>query len=443
MRKLQIIKNTVGVLLLSSFLSVSQMSFAVSLTEVATETLKTNPEVHVATNAHYAVEHTIDQARSGYFPKIDLSAGIGREWSNNNSTQPGSKNLMRHGLGVVIKQMIYDGSLTKSRVEQAKSLTEASAYQAVNTSEQVVFNAASAFINILRYEKLLLITQDNLDSHQSIFKQVKSRSAKGIDHTANIEQALARVARSHADLLATEGNFADAKTTYQRVTGNLPEGLEEPDEKCCDGLPSTLNGALEIALEKHPLLRSTVANYAASLSQIQTAQASMRPRVHLEIESGINRNIDGATGADEDVLAMIRLKHNLYNGGADKLKISETKYLSVEQKETAMRINKDVEEEVRLAWNGLDTAARNLPHLKTHADASKKSHAAYLQQFKIGKRSLLDLLDIENEMFIAQLDYISGQSIERIACYRLLASMGVLLETLGIESVESAVVAEK
>lgn len=435
------LKNNTRIVLFGILLA-SQPTFAVSLIDSVTQTLKTNPEVQEVISSRFAADHTIDQAKSGYFPKVDLTAGIGREWSNNISTQPGSEDYTRRELGIVIKQMIYDGYSTKSKVERSQSLVEASAYQVASTSEQIAFGVVSAFLNVLRYEELLTITQNNLDSHRSIFKQIQSRSAKGVDNEVNSEQAKGRLALSHANLLATQGNAIDTRTTYQRVTGYLAEGLDKPGNKCCVGLPNTLHKALEMALKNHPSLRSSVANYEASMSSIQTAEALMRPQVYLEISSGMNRDVDGVKSENEDVLAMIRLRHNVYNGGADEARISEEEHLSDGQKEVVIRTKQGVEEEVRLAWNELNTAALNLPHLKAHAEASKKSHAAYLQQFKIGRRTLLDLLDTENEKFVAQSDYINGQYKERIACYRLLASMGVLVDTLGLSADESTKVAE-
>lgn len=443
MSKKRIKGNSSEAFLLGALLLISQSSFAVALSDVVAEALKTNPEVQEDVSARYAADHTIDQARSGYFPKIDINAGIGREWSNNSTTQPGSETYTRRELGLVIKQMIYDGYSTKSEVDQAESLVEASAYQVAGTSERIALSAASAFLNALRFDDLVVITQENLDSHNLIYKQIQSRTQKGVGSQANLDQVKGRVARSHANLIATQGNSIDAKTTYQRVTGNLPDDLESPDNKCCEGLPDTLNAALEVALKRHPLLRSSISHYEASMSQVQTAEALMRPRVHLEIEASMNRDIDGVKSKNEDALVMLRLRHNFYNGGADEAQITGNEHLSSAQKEAVMQTKRAVEEEVSLAWSELETIVANLPHLKTYAEASKKSHKAYLKQFKLGRSSLLDLLDTENEKFTAQSSYINGLYQARIACYRLLASMGILVESLGVDADKSALVASK
>jgi adhesin transport system outer membrane protein len=137
---------------------------------------------------------------------------------------------------------------------------------------------------------------------------------------------------------------------------------------------------------------------------------------------------------------MFRLRHNLANGGYDSARIAETEHLTEQQKQLVLKTQREVEADVRLAWNALKRANSRLPHLKTHAESAAKTHEAYQQQFNLGQRTLLDLLDQENERFTAKTDYIHGFYDEKIACYRVLASMGVLVETMGLTPVDDSVV---
>lgn len=420
----------------------SQTTHALTLNETVAETLQTNPELMADVSRRLSTDHTVDQARAAYFPKIDISLGIGREWSNNPSTQPGGVNLKRREEGIALTQMIYDGFATKSEVDKTESLVEAAAYQVASSSERLGFEAANAFLEVLRYEDLLVITQENLASHQEVYQQIQSRSSSGVDRGADLEQAQGRVALAEANLMANKGNFADAKTNFQRVVGSLPgEDLEKPDERCCDGLPRTLNEAIEVAFEGHPAIRSSNAKYEASLAETEVANALFSPRVDLEVEANTNREVEGISGKNQDVLAMIRLRYNLYNGGADQARINETEYLTAQQKEMILDMARNVQEGVRLSWNELYTAIGNLPHLKLHAESATKAHSAYQQQFNLGRRTLLDLLDMENEKFTSKANYINGYYQERIACYRLLTNMGILVETLNLPLNEASAVA--
>ncbi|MEH6503573.1 MAG: TolC family outer membrane protein [Cycloclasticus sp.] len=442
MIKKSIIKVYLERICIGVLVCLSQTTHALTLNETVAQTLQTNPELMADISRRLSTDHTVGQARAAYFPKVDVSLGIGREWSRNPSTPPEGVSLNRREQGIALRQMIYDGFATKNEVEKAQLLVEAAAYQVASSSERLGFEAANAFLEVLRYEDLLVITQENLTSHQAIYQQIESRSSSGVDRGADLEQARGRVALSEANLMATKGNFADAKTSFQRVTGSLPEGeLEKLGERCCDGLPLTLNEGIETAFEGHPTIRSSNARYEASLAETQVANALFSPRLDLEVGSNMNHEVEGISGKNQDVLAMIKLRYNLYNGGADQARINETEYLTAQQKEIVLDMARNIQEEVRLSWNELYTAIENLPHLKLHAESAANSHSAYQQQFDLGKRTLLDLLDMENEKFTSKANYINGYYQERISYYRLLASMGILVKTLNLPLNEASVVA--
>jgi adhesin transport system outer membrane protein len=141
---------------------------------------------------------------------------------------------------------------------------------------------------------------------------------------------------------------------------------------------------------------------------------------------------------NNDAYAMLRLKYNLYNGGTDKARVAERRIQEMEASEIMNRTRRQVEESTRLSWNSLLTSSDRLPKLKAHADATEQTRDAYAKQFNIGQRTLLDLLDSENELYTARSNYIDGQYVELFARYRLLADMGKLVEALGVAPREEA-----
>jgi adhesin transport system outer membrane protein len=158
----------------------------------------------------------------------------------------------------------------------------------------------------------------------------------------------------------------------------------------------------------------------------------MKPRFDLQLGTDWNNHLDGVQYHDNDAYAMVRMQYNLYHGGADQARISETKLQTLEATGVFNRTKRQVEESTRLSWNALQTAIDRLPKLKEHADASERTRDAYAKQFSIGQRTLLDLLDSENELYTARNDYVDAQYVERFAGYRLMADMGRLLDTLGV-----------
>ena len=165
----------------------------------------------------------------------------------------------------------------------------------------------------------------------------------------------------------------------------------------------------------------------------------MQPSVNLELSTSADNDLDGVNGHDNDAQAMFRMRYNLLNGGADKARINETAFLSENVKQTAEITKREIENDVRLAWNSLITITSRLQYLEDRVASTKKTREAYQQQFTLGLRTLLDLLDTENEFLTAQIDYTNAKYDRIYACYWLTETMGKLLETLKLEAPEEAI----
>jgi len=438
-----ITKNITKKALIFSSLLACQPVNAQTLEQAMEQAIQTNPEVLTVAYGRLASDHVIDQAKSGYFPKVDLTAGYGIEWSENSSTQPGGNKLTRRELGLALVQMIYDGGAIKSSVLRSEHLANAAAFGVAGISEQIGLLAAKSYLDVLRFKALLELTDANVQSHQKVFDRIALRAKSQTSPKADIEQARARLALANANVQAAMGNYLDSKTAFLKVVGEMPEGLELPSsDKCCGVVPQTLKEALSIAFEKHPELKAMAENYEAALAQEKVADANMSAKVNLELGASYNRNIDGVKDDNEGQSAMIRMDYNVYNGGADVARLKETVHLTKKEKDFAFNSKLQIEESVRLAFDAFETITVQMPHLERHAIAATKSHKAYESQFFVGRRSLLDLLDAENEILTSHRSLINGQFDEQFACYRLLASMGVLVDTMGVKVREESKLTE-
>jgi len=425
--------------LMGATLLMAQSASAQSLTEAVDKTIKSNPNVLADANFRRSVDKTIDQARAGYYPQVDLNLGIGKERAENNSTAPGHRTLTRGEAGLSASQMLYDGFATKSAVEQTQSQAESAGYSVFDTAETTSLRAVQVYLDVLRRQELLKLTEANLESHERIYSQIEQRFESGVGNSANLEQTKGRLALSEANLTSNRGNLDDALSSYNRVVGNMPESPADPGLDCCDKAPATLEEALAIAYHEHPALRSAMAQHEAALAQEQGAEAPFHPRVDLELSTRADNNLDGDKGHEKEILAMVRLRYNLLNGGADKARLEETGFLSQQAREEANIAMRDIERDVRLSWNSLDNLSHQLPVLKQRMESALKTRDAYQEQFNLGQRTLLDLLDTENEVLTASAEYTNAYYDHLYACYWLAETMGKLLEHLELEAPEEAI----
>lgn len=437
LHKFKLVTLTASVL--SASLLMSQSASAQSLTEAVDKTIQSNPNVLAESYYRRSVDKTIDQARAGYYPQVDLNLGIGRERAENNSTAPGHRHLTRGEAGLSASQMLYDGFATKSAIEQSQSMAESAGYSVFDTAETTSLRAVQVYLDVLRRQDLLKLTEDNLESHERIFSQIEQRSESGVGNSADLEQTRGRLALSEANLTSNQGNLEDALSSYNRVVGNMPESPADPGLDCCNKAPATLEDAMTIAYNQHPALRSAMAQHEAALAQEQGAEAPFHPQVNFELSTRADNDLDGQKGHEKEVLAMLRLRYNLLNGGADKARLEETAFLSQQAREEANIAVRDIERDVRLAWNSLDNLSHQLPVLKQRMESAQQTREAYQQQFNLGQRTLLDLLDTENEVLTASSEYTNAYYDHLYACYWLAETMGKLLEHLELEAPEEAI----
>lgn len=426
-------------LVIPLYLSVGIAS-AATLQEAVDATVKTNPDVLAAVHERQAVSKEVDQARAGYFPTLDLQVGTGWEMTDNPSTRASGKgevHLNRDEARLDARQMLFDGMETKNEVERQEARTNSRAFSVFSSAENTGLDAVDAYLNVLRRQNLVELAQTNLEAHQRTHDQIMLRSERGVGRGADMDQSLGRLALAEANLMSEQSNLRDAETSYIRVVGMEPESLSQPDSPI-SLIPQTRDEAIATAVDNHPTLRLASFDVDSAKAQHATAKAPFYPDLHLEVGTRADHDIDGQEGKDKDLYAMLRLRYNLVNGGRDTARREETAFLINQAAEIRNNTHRQVEESVRLSWNAWETVKRQMSFRRQHVESSEKSRDAYQQQFSLGQRTLLDLLDSENEVFRARTALVNTQYDEMFAMYRIMNSMGMLLQGLNVELPQAA-----
>ena len=416
---------------------------AETLKEVITFAIETNPQVVSSAKRRDAADFAIDAARGGYFPRADFIWGKGRERSQNPTTiavRPDDSwvSLNRKQEGLIINQMLFDGFGVKGEVDRRRAISESTAHRVYGTAEEIALQAIEAYLDVLKNRELVSFAKENLAAHQKTYDQVKLRADKGVGRRADLDQIDARLALAISNLAAAESNLRDSEIAYLKVVGKPPVNLTTPAVP--QNIPRSVDEAVRIGQENHPVLKSALADVDAAQAQREVARSFLAPRVELEASYSNNRNIDGLEGPNRDRMLMLWLKWNAFRGGFDYYRLQETGVQINEATEIARNTNRQVEAAVRLAYNAFATARDRLPSLERYVRSSDTTRGAYASQFDIGQRTLLDLLDSENEYFSARSTYTNGKFIEMVARYRILNAMGLLLSTLDVAPPEQAMV---
>ncbi len=415
----------------------SAPGFAQTLPDVIRKTLSTNPDVLIEVQRRLAADEARARAKAGWFPVIDLRTGIGKEERLNPATEAaygGKTRGDRRDLSLNLNQMLFDGMATSSEVQRSDFKVQSSADRVAATSEQIALRAIESYLEILRQQEILALTQENLLYHERTLDQIQQRVTGGFSRPADLDQIRARLALAKANLTTAEANREVAQINYKLVVGELPGRLERPKPPDLKWLPANVDEAVRIALDANRLLHSARADVNAAGAQLSVTRAALAPRIELEVgttRTQYKTSVDDPK--DETNYAMLRLRYNLFAGGADRARISEARHLENESREVLSRAERQLEQTVQLSWNAYRSARDRIPNLRQHSESSRLTRDAYAKQFILGQRSLLDMLDSENEFFTAQANYLNGQFVELFARYRLLADTGYLLVAFDID----------
>ena len=409
---------------------------AATLQEAVQEALNANPEVVASIYHQKAKQEELQQAKSGNFPTVDLSVGVGKESSENSFTKSVGEEdyltLTRSEAAIVVRQNLFSGFSTTNVVKSARAQVDSAGHAVSSTAQYTALNAINAYLSVLKNTQLLELSKQNLEAHEKIFSQIKSRSEKGVGRGADLDQTIGRLALANANVIADASKLQDARVNYQRVVGTLPDNKLSLPAAVDSGLPKSIDEAESEAKKNHPVLKSAESDIQSILAEQRGTRSSFYPSVDLVLSGGWNENIDGVEEENNDYSAMLQLRYNLFNGGRDSAKKKQAGHVLNQSKEIRSQMHREVLENLNVAWNTYKAIDRQLVYLKQHQDASVKTREAYRKQFSIGQRTLLDLLDTENEIFSANRALAEANYDSMLSQYRVFSGMGKLVEEIGV-----------
>ncbi|MEF9901240.1 MAG: TolC family outer membrane protein [Pseudomonas sp.] len=412
---------------------------AQTLPEAMQRALEVHPEIQAGVNSRIAADYQLRAAKGGYLPKVDVLAGYGREGTDSPSTGNRWETLNRGESSVRLRQMVFDGFATSSEVGRQQATVNSRAYSLLGSSERTALTVAQVYLDVLTRREMVRLAEDNLRSHERIYDQIKLRTTRGVGRLADLDQAEARLAQAKNNLITEQTNLADAKTNYLSVVGEMPDELSAP-APFIDLLPANLDEARHQMVESSPILRSAESDIAAAEKQYEAAKSTFYPRFDAELGRTADNDIDGANGHNNEWQAMLRMSFNLYSGGSNKADLESKSYLTNQALDIRNNALRQLNEELGLSWNAMDNANAQLPIAQQYVDYSNNVRSAYQKQFSLGERTLLDLLDSENELFTAQRRLTEVKYIQVFTQYRIKATIGQLLKSQGVVAPMATVV---
>ena len=414
------------------------------LKEAITQGVMISPRVNAGWYNFTASGFAEQGARGRYYPSVDLNARAGREERD----VPGDRPINDgddYGFDTTefsITQLLFDGFATRDEVARLGYEKLSRYYDFKRASEEVALEVAVAYLDTVKYQRLVVFARNNLQVHRAIHAQIAERAGGGVSQGVDLDQAVARVGLAETNLVVEAANLNDVQIRFQRLVGAYPAANLAVPTVPEDEIPELRGAALEIAYQRSYVINSAIENLRAAQEALNLTNAPMMPRVDLRYRNEVSHNV-GGVGLDFDkgrfdteAIELV-LSYNLFRGGADSARKREYYSLynaAIEERKQACL---NVRQEISNDFNQLAALREQVVLTEVSRKAQDSTRKAYRDQFDRGQRSLLDLLDSQNEYFDAERSNISAIVDQVAAQASTLGSMGLLLSSLGVDGLNA------
>ncbi|HET7604473.1 MAG TPA: TolC family protein [Sphingomicrobium sp.] len=415
-------------------------AWAVDLREAVQSALATNPQIRQAVSNRAATQQELEQGKGLYYPRVSVegSAGV-RNLRNPTRRRIGiaDKTLWPIEGDLIVDQLLFDSGGRAAEVRRQAARSDAAAARVQERSEFVALNVSRTYIDYLLQQRLVAIAQDNVTFHERLAGDLREGVAKGSISIADQQQAEERLQAARARVTEAREDLDTAAITFQTLTGVPIDTVSmPPDLTQC--MPATLQEAEAAARVTNPRVREAMADLATSREEIRAARAELGPKFSLEGRARAGHDIDGFEGRTTDLQALGVLRWTLYNGGTKEANVREQQERTNEVHARLFQRTREAEEDVRSAWSRLQNQTALASELEAQGRISDDLLLSYREQFNIGRRSLLDVLDAQNSRYNVQQQAETARLAKLYAQYRVLAAENRLIECLGVQAPAAA-----
>ena len=425
------IKNF-GLVLLST--AICHSVNAIEISDLVADTISAHPEVKEKVHVYRQVIRDQEIAESGWRPSIDLEASSGLYDTESPSTGNKSVDYDSTRLELSVTQNLFSGYDTTHQIKQTKARARAALLDLHDTASNIALDAIQAYIDVVKQQRLLELAQQNVNSHEEILSQIRERNNSGVGRRSQLQQTEGRVARAHASLVAQQNNIQDSLTLLHQVLGRYidQDSLVEPS---LPDLPlDSLDTLIDQAIVGHPAMLVAQNNVKAAQSDHSRSLSRRYPNLDLRLAYEIGEDIGGISGDTDEVSLTLNLSYNFYRGGADTADQQKKISATYAQKEFAARVRRQIINTLRLAWMADDSLNRQITFLNAHVTKAAETKDSYREEFFIGQRDLIDLLDAANELNSARNQQVEAYYDAIAARYRVYEALGQTFEALNLET---------
>ncbi|MXP41608.1 agglutination protein [Altererythrobacter soli] len=407
---------------------------AISLQDAISVAMQTNPQIIQAQMNKEAIEFERKQAQGLFLPRVDLEASAGvRRLENRTRRTLGIADDELYPLeaGLTGEWTVLDFGRRRGELLRQAARVDGASLRVVERSEFVALQVARQYFDVLLQQRIAAASEDNAAFHQALVNDLGQGVDQGSISIADRQQAEERLQSALVRREEARQGLNEATIALRRLTG-LEIGQVTLPPNLASALSPSLADAVGQARNQHPLVREAMADVDAANALAKSAEGDLYPTVGVEVRGRVGEDIDGFQGATNDVQARAVLRWNIWDGGINRAKLQETVRRASETRYRLHDLQRQAEEDVRMAWSTMQTQANIVEVLNRQSQVSDDLLLSYRSQFNVGRRSLLDVLDAQNTRYNTQVRLETARFSQLFAQYQALAAANDLLEALNI-----------
>ncbi|WP_353859323.1 TolC family outer membrane protein [Azospirillum formosense] len=401
---------------------------AQSLEDALAQAYSNNPALAAQRARQRAVDETVPQALSGYRPTVRATAGITRNATNSTfqGGETGSENNAK-SVGVTATQPLYDATVGPA-VRRAERTVEAQRATVLANEQQILLNAAAAYLDVVQNQAVLELQANNEQVLRRQLDAARDRFRVGEYTRTDVSQSESRLAASIAARISAEGTLQASRATYERVVGSMPGKLKAPKPKF--KLPGTLDEVVEMARSNNPSVLSATYTEAAQREAVDQQFGRLLPSANLSAQA--NRTIDAGRSSGIDIKRQdgaqltAQITIPLYQAGLPEALTREAKHTANQARLQIDDTRRQAVEAAISAWQGLQAARASIESYNSQIRAAEIALEGVRQEAQVGSRTVLDVLNQEQELLNARVNLVRAQRTEMVQAFTVLGAIGQL-----------------
>jgi adhesin transport system outer membrane protein len=413
---------------------------AIELRDAVQAALQTNPEIRQAIHNKEATLREREQAQGLWLPRVSVEASAGIRDLNSPTRRAIDENnntLYPLEASVTADQLLLDMGGRSAEIRRQASRTDAAAARVEERSEYVALNVSRAYIDYVLQQRLVAIAEDNATFHERLAGDLREGVSKGSISIADQQQAEERLQSARARVTEAREDLETAGIQFRTLAGVPIDSVSMPPD-LAQCMPATLEEAEALARQNNPRVQESVADLSTARELIRAAKSEMGPRFNLEGTARVGDDVDGTSGHTTDLLGRVVMRWLVFNGGTNIKNVREQQSRADEAHARVFEMTRRAEEDARSAWSRLTNQTRLVSELETQSRVSDDLLLSYREQFNVGRRSLLDVLDAQNTRYNVQAQAETARMAKLYAQYRTLAAANRLVECLNVQMPQAA-----